>query len=708
LSVPGAPATRPPTAQAAARDLLERLKIMPLPVPYKSKNPNRPGWEQERVTLEELPERFDGARLNVGGMWGEPSGGAVDVDLDCPQVKRTAARFLPETAAVYGHAGSRRSHALYRCAGGTTPARTRRWKDVDGKTLVELRSTGGHSLAPGSVHPDGYFYEWDAPGEPATVDGRELGRLVARSAAAALLARHWPVEGGRHDAAGALAGALARQGWPDAEVLAFVDAVLEASGDDEPEDRRRFTAETLENGRGGRQTTGWPSLAQAVSDAVATRARGWLGVTGQPDGAPPDGAESPVGPERRNGHAPAPPREAPPVEPKTLAEVVATFKQWLHLDDLGPLYAVLATVVANRMAGDPVWLMVVGASSGGKTELVNAISREPDVHPAATLTEASLLSGTPKKDRRPGAKGGLLREIGDFGILAVKDFTSILSMNREPRTQLLGALREIFDGAWHRDVGVEGGTRLAWEGKVGLVAGCTAVVDSHHQVMATMGERFLLYRLGEIDPKEQARRALQNTGRERQLRAELAGAVSGLFASLAPLPEGPPDLADAETDGLVALASLAARARSGVERDAHTREIELIPDPEAPARLAQTLRRLYGGMLTIGLERAAAWGYITKVGLDCMPKLRRGVFDALAALPAGARLGTGVLAAQVAYPTTTARRALEDLMVHGVVEREAEPAGGSHNWWLTRWAREQFVGAMTVPEMSVPLRGERP
>ena len=111
------------------------------------------------------------------------------------------------------------------------------------------------------------------------------------------------------------------------------------------------------------------------------------------------------------------------------------------------------------------------------------------------------------------------------------------------------------------------------------------------------------------------------------MRAELAGAVDGLFAGLTPLPEGPPPLDEAETDGLVALASLAARARSGVERDPRTREIELILDAEAPARLAQTLRRLYGGMLVLGLDRAAAWPYVLKVGLDCMPKLRRGVLQ---------------------------------------------------------------------------------
>jgi hypothetical protein len=410
---------------------------------------------------------------------------------------------------------------------------------------------------------------------------------------------------------------------------------------------------------------------------------------------------TPPPPVGTNGRA----HPAPAADPVTLAQVVATFQQWLYLEDLGPVYAALAAVAANRMAGDPVWLMIVGASSGGKTEIINAITKEPDVHPAATLTEAALLSGTPKRDKAAGAKGGLLRQIGDFGILAVKDFTSILSMNRDPRAMLLAALREIFDGAWTRHVGIDGGVTLAWQGKIGLLAGCTAAIDSYHQVVATMGERFLLYRLPEIDAREQARRALRNTGREREMRAALAGAVSGLFASLT-LPESAPELEDDETDRLVALASLAARSRSGVERDSRTREIELILDPEAPARIAQTLRRLYGGLLVIGLDRPTAWKCVAKIGLDCMPKLRRGVFDALAAVAPDTWLGTSALAAHVAYPTITARRGLEDLMVHGVVERQEEPRGGSHLWRLTRWAWEQYCLAGGVSEMSVPPNGE--
>lgn len=383
--------------------------------------------------------------------------------------------------------------------------------------------------------------------------------------------------------------------------------------------------------------------------------------------------------------------------PLTLDAVLKVFRRWLYLKDDGPVLVVLATVAANLMHGDPLWLMLVGASSGGKTEILVAAARLWGVFMAAVLTESSLLSGTSKREKAKEAKGGLLREIGPWGILALKDFTSILSMNRDPRAALLAALREIYDGSWTRHVGSDGGRTLHWAGKVGLVAGCTTIIDVHHAVMAAMGERFVLYRLPELPPREQAKQALRNAGREQQMRDELASAVGGLFAGIE-WPERHPDLSEDETDRLVALASLAARARSAVERDGRTRDVELIPDSEAPARLVQALRRLYGGLIMIGVSRDTAWPLVAKVGLDCMPKLRRSVFVYLSRHPGWST--TTAIATDVGYPTQTARRSLEDLMVHGLVLREPGPKGKPDNWQLAPMAREWLTDA-SVPEMSV-------
>jgi len=96
------------------------------------------------------------------------------------------------------------------------------------------------------------------------------------------------------------------------------------------------------------------------------------------------------------------------------------------LRDVTPLLALLGTVAANFLPGDPVWLGVVAPGSSAKTEMLNSVSSLPQVHKSGPMTLPALLSGTPKKQSAAGTRGGLLREVGDFGIIVAKDFGSIL------------------------------------------------------------------------------------------------------------------------------------------------------------------------------------------------------------------------------------------------------------------------------------------
>jgi hypothetical protein len=379
--------------------------------------------------------------------------------------------------------------------------------------------------------------------------------------------------------------------------------------------------------------------------------------------------------------------ETSPPSSTTLAQVEEVFRRWLGLPDIGLLHVQLGTIAGNLLPdADPVWLMEIGGSGWGKTENLQSTSGLPFVHLAATLTESSLLSGTPLKDKAKGTKGGLLRDIGSFGILVLKDFTSILSMHRDARAAVLAALREIYDGRWTRHVGVDGGRKLDWAGKIGVIAGVTSTIDRHHAVISTMGERFIFYRLQKPDEEKQAQQGLKNVGKEKTMRAELADVVKALFASIA-VPTTAATLSSSEERQLIAWARLAARCRSPIERDSYSREIELIPDPEAPVRLAQILLRLFTGMLAIGVPRDQAWKHLRKIIFDCMPAIRYKVLQFLLYSHEPARSTTDI-ATGLGYPTETARRALEDLTAHEILTRTSQGKGKPDLWKLSALATQ--------------------
>lgn len=110
------------------------------------------------------------------------------------------------------------------------------------------------------------------------------------------------------------------------------------------------------------------------------------------------------------------------------------FDRWLLLkDDTCSLCSAPSPPTISQRPG----LGLIAPPSSAKTEILNSTSSWPHVVQAATVTLAGLLSGTPKKQHAAGAKFGLLRQIGDFGIIIVKDFGSVLLMHPETKAETL-------------------------------------------------------------------------------------------------------------------------------------------------------------------------------------------------------------------------------------------------------------------------------
>ena len=253
-----------------AREYIERGWAI-IPIPHGRKTPVIKDWPKLLITEASAHEFFNGQPQNIGVILGAPSGNLIDIDLDCTEAVTLAPHFLPDTSAIFGRASKVRSHYLYR-----SEIQQAKYKAPDGKMLLELRSDGGQTIFPGSLH-SGEAVEWASEGPPSSVAPEHITQAVGRLAACSLLTRLWNT-GSRHDLALAVAGGLARAGWIRDDAIKFIVCAAEAAGDDETEDREQAVSDTFEKFDTG-NVKGWPSVAAIIGDVAVQRIREFLGTT---------------------------------------------------------------------------------------------------------------------------------------------------------------------------------------------------------------------------------------------------------------------------------------------------------------------------------------------------------------------------------------------------------------------------------------------
>ncbi|MGX9432522.1 MULTISPECIES: DNA-primase RepB domain-containing protein [Bradyrhizobium] len=359
----------------------------------------------------------------------------------------------------------------------------------------------------------------------------------------------------------------------------------------------------------------------------------------------------------------------PDAEPKTLADVHEVFRRWLGKDyDIDALNAVLSVAACERLPGDPPWLLVISGSGNAKTETVQSVTGLGALVVSTIASDGALLSASSRKQKSKTATGGLLRVIGERGILVIKDFTSIISAAREVRGSILAALREIYDGRWVRNVGTDGGQTLSWEGRLVVIGACTTAWDTAHSVIATMGDRFVTIRPDSSKGREDhGRRAIRNTGSEITMRQEMADAVAGLVSHI-DVNAPPYELTDDDEDKIVKAADIVTLARTGVETDYRGDVIDA-HDPEAPTRLAKQLTQVLRGAMAIGMDHDAALNLTMRCARDSMPPLRLAVLKDVANHPGYDGLGSPVMdiRRRLQKPRTTTDRTLQALHILGLL-----------------------------------------
>lgn len=289
-----------PTISEAARQYINRYGWRLVPIHPGTKGPNTKDWQSKQITPDDVESEF--INKGIGVMLGPVSGNLVDIDLDCGEARYLGPKVLPESNHVYTRTKyNAPSHYLYTCTGQDIPAyvklldprrsRSRVAKVRETATIAELRYCREdniiQSLLPPTVHPDGDALQWVrypgvaggiTPDAPITVtSGERIARNVHYLGAVTLLARYWP-NGGRQDAALALAGGLLRVSWNPSDIEQLLTYVCRIADDKELAKRIsaiEYTANKIANGD---VTVGWPALSRTIGEDVISDVVAWLGI----------------------------------------------------------------------------------------------------------------------------------------------------------------------------------------------------------------------------------------------------------------------------------------------------------------------------------------------------------------------------------------------------------------------------------------------
>lgn len=357
-------------------------------------------------------------------------------------------------------------------------------------------------------------------------------------------------------------------------------------------------------------------------------------------------------------------------EPETITSLKALedeFKKVYLIKDKGIIKTICATLIANKMNLDPVWLFVVAASGGGKTELLNSIQGIDFVHPIDTLTVNTFASGSMKK----GGEASLLLRINN-GVITFKDFTVILDMHKDSRKEIMGQLRAIFDGEFVKETGT--GDNIKWRGKLGMVAAVTTIIHQRASEFSSMGERFIQYAVEQPDRRKVQEKIFENSYGMKEKREHVQKCMTNYINYVLDiLDDVEIDLASDLKKELMEIADLTTQARSAVERSLRTGKVTFVPDAEMPTRVLGQLITIASAFVAInkadqgGKIKGAPEDRFTdfdrdilyKISLDSIPRKRRQVLQILAKYILGST-AQGI-AEQMKLPTSTITEVLEEL-----------------------------------------------
>ena len=376
----------------------------------------------------------------------------------------------------------------------------------------------------------------------------------------------------------------------------------------------------------------------------------------------------------------------------TLDDIKKEVRKSYYMEDDSLIDVAIACIIANRLQlGDPVWLIIIGASSGGKSQILRplAMTDEKYIHKIDDLTENTFLSGG-------SAKGGkdvsLLTRIGSNGMISISDLTVLFSRNAESRNAILSQFRMLYDGEMIKNVGNKD-KALSWKGYIGVIASSTPSIYASFEEVGDMGERFMYYRMKPYNERKATQVALSRKLCGKSLDEHLSVLYADYIQDVIKSNRDNTDveLLPEQIEHIIEISTLAERIRTVNRIDKFTKELERIPTPAMPMRtalqlmnIAKALRIMRGRDLD-----EKDMGIVSWMGMSLANEEKREVLRILDS-SSSSEMTTQAIADVIGLDTRVVKVVLQNLASTKIVNRSGDT--GSLKWSITFKYKGWFSG----------------
>lgn len=357
----------------------------------------------------------------------------------------------------------------------------------------------------------------------------------------------------------------------------------------------------------------------------------------------------------------------------TLQELKNKIQEYQYFEDTTVIDVAVASIIATRLKlGDPLWLVIIGASSGGKSQILRPLgmSDEKFIHQVDDLTENTLLSGM---RAGKGENPSLLHKIGSHGIMVISDLTVLFSKSAETRGTILSQFRLLYDGKMTKHSGAMAKT-LEWKGYLGVIAGSTPSIYSLFEEVADMGERFVYFRMKDFDPIKATHLALNRGKYGKELDEGLGDAYDEYIRDICRnYNDKNIELGDDINNQIGVIAEFAERIRTIAHIDRYSKEITRKPVPAMPMRVALQLSTLGKALKLMGV--ADVLPTIEWVAYSLANEEKRFVLKTLAGVPFEDSVTTATMSDLIGLDHSIVKTILQNLAATNVLVKKGDSNG---------------------------------